>query len=243
MRVVAIIQARLGSSRLPGKVLQDIGGSTMLARVVRRTQRAVSLNDVVVATTVESADGAVVAECEKLAVPVFRGDEQDVLDRFYQAARAHRAEAVVRITSDCPLIEPQIIDKVVAAFLEARPDYASNTLKRTYPRGLDTEIMTLSALERAWRQATEPYQRVHVTPYFYQNPDQFELLSVADDQDHSRYRWTVDTPDDLAFVREVYRRLDNDDAIRWTQVLNLLVNEPQLAELNRAIEQKALHEG
>jgi len=243
MRVVAIIQARLGSSRLPGKVLQDIDGSTMLARVVRRSQRAVSLHDVVVATTAERADDAVVAECRKLGVPCVRGDEQDVLDRYYQAAQACRAQAVVRITSDCPLIEPEVIDKVVQAFLNARPDYASNTLERTYPRGLDTEVMTLSALECAWRQATEPYQRIHVTPYLYQNPDQFRLLSVTNEEDYSGYRWTVDTLEDLALVREVYGRLGGGDAIHWTDVLALLAREPQLAELNRAIGQKALHEG
>jgi len=243
MRVVAIIQARLGSSRLPGKVLQDLGGSTMLARVVRRTQRAGSLDGVVVATTVEQTDGAVVAECGKLEVPVYRGDEQDVLDRYYQAAQACSAEVIVRITSDCPLIEPEIIDKVVLAFLEARPDYGSNTLERTYPRGLDTEVMTISALECAWQNATERYQRVHVTPYLYENPDQFRLLSVKNAQDYSGYRWTVDTPDDLAFVREVYQRLGDGDAIHWMDVVALLAREPQLAELNRAIGQKALHEG
>jgi len=243
MRVVAIIQARMGSSRLPGKVLQDIGGSTMLARVVRRTQRAASLDEVIVATTVETDDEVIVAECKRLSVPVFRGDKEDVLDRYYQAAQAYHAAIIVRITSDCPLIEPEVVDQVVCACLDAQADYASNTLRRTYPRGLDTEVMPLSALERAWRQATEPYQRIHVTPYLYQHPDQFKLLSVTDDQDHSRYRWTVDTPDDLAFVREVYRRLDNDDAIRWTQVLDLLEREPALLRINTGVPQKELLQG
>ena len=243
MRVVAIIQARMGSSRLPGKVLQDIGGSTMLARVVRRTQRAASLDEVIVATTVETDDEVIVAECKRLSVPVFRGDKEDVLDRYYQAAQAYHAAIIVRITSDCPLIEPEVVDQVVRACLDAQADYASNTLQRTYPRGLDTEVMTLSALELAWRQATEPYQRIHVTPYLYQHPDQFKLLSVTDDQDHSRYRWTVDTPDDLAFVREVYRRLDNDDAIRWTQVLDLLEREPALLRINTGVPQKELLQG
>lgn len=243
MRVVAIIQARIGSTRLPGKVLKDIGGCTMLARVVHRTKRATLLDEVVVATTVEPADKAIVAECAKLDVPVFRGDEQDVLDRYYRAAQAHRAEAIVRITSDCPLIDPGVTSKVVRAFLETNPHYASNSLERTYPRGLDTEVMTLSALERAWHQATESYQRVHVTPFLYQNPDLFKLLSVKNDQDYSSYRWTVDTPEDLAFVQEVYERLGNDDAIDWTDVLGLLEREPALVEFNRAIQQKALHEG
>jgi spore coat polysaccharide biosynthesis protein SpsF len=233
----------MGSTRLPGKVLQDIGGATMLARVVRRAQRATSLSQVVVAATTSPADEAIVAECAHLGVPMFRGDEQDVLDRYYRAAQAYQAQVVVRITSDCPLIDPGVVDKVVAAFLDARPDYASNCLERTYPRGLDTEVMTLAALERAWLQAGEPYQRAHVTPYLHQNPGLFKLLSVTDDRDHSHYRWTVDTPEDLAFVREVYARLGNADSIAWADVLALLEREPALTELNRAIQQKALHEG
>jgi spore coat polysaccharide biosynthesis protein SpsF len=243
MNIVAIIQARMGSTRLPGKVLKDIGGETMLARVVKRTQRATSLSQVVVATTTSLADAAIVTECVRLKVPVFRGDEEDVLDRYYQAGQAHKADAVVRITSDCPLIDPGVVDQVVQAFLDARPDYASNTLERTYPRGVDTEVVTMTALHRAWREAREPYQRVHVTPYFYQNPQLFRLLSVKADADYSRYRWTVDTSEDLAFVQTVYTRLGNDDAISWRAVLTLLESEPVLAELNRYIQQKELSEG
>jgi spore coat polysaccharide biosynthesis protein SpsF len=233
----------MGSTRLPGKVLKDIGGQTMLARVVRRTQRATLVDRVVVATTRESADEAIVAECVRLGTQAFRGDEEDVLDRYYQVAAAQGAEAVVRITSDCPLIEPEVIDQVVDAFLRAEPDYASNFLERTYPRGLDTEVTTFTALECAWREATEPYQRAHVTPYLYQHPDRFELLSVKAETDLSDHRWTVDTPEDLVFVREVYARLFNQDWISWTDVLNLLSREPGLLKLNRTVRQKTLQEG
>jgi spore coat polysaccharide biosynthesis protein SpsF len=243
MKVVAIIQARMGSTRLPGKVVRDIGGRSMLARVVRRTQRTTQLHEVVVATTGETADDIIVAECRKLSVPCFRGEEQDVLDRYYQAAHAFQADAVVRITSDCPLIDPEVVDKVVLAFLSVQPDYASNTLVRTYPRGLDTEAMTLHALECAWQRASETYQRVHVTPYLYQHPDQFKLVSVTNDQDLSAFRWTVDTVEDLEFVRNVYGKLGDDGAFSWTSVLALLARGPQLTEVNRTIAQKALHEG
>jgi spore coat polysaccharide biosynthesis protein SpsF len=242
-KTVAIIQARMGSTRLPGKVLKDIHGETMLARVVRRTQRAGNLDEVVVATTVEPGDEPIVAECARLKVYVFRGSEEDVLDRYYKAARAHRADVVVRITSDCPLIEPEVIDRVVGAFLDARPDYASNTMERTYPRGLDIEVMTMAALERAWVEASEPYQRIHVTPYFYQNPDIFRLLSVRHRAALGEYRWTVDTPEDLAFVRQVYGYLGNGGAFSWREVLDLLDRKPELMALNREIRQKALHEG
>ena len=243
MKVVAVIQARMGSTRLPGKVLKDIGGETMLERVVRRTQRASLLDQIVVATTVEPSDDVIVAECERLGVPIFRGDEQDVLDRYYQAAGAYEAEVVVRITSDCPLIDPKITNRVVRAFLDETPDCASNTLVRTYPRGLDTAVVTTAALARAWREATEPYQRAHVMPYIYQNPDLFRLLSVSGEVDYSHYRWTVDTQEDLDFVRAVYARLGNDDTFGWCDVLEILAQEPELTDLNRHIRQKALEEG
>ena len=243
MKIIAIIQARMGSTRLPGKVLQDIGGETMLARVARRTQRASLLDGVLVATTTQTADDAIAAECGRLRLPVYRGSEDDVLDRYYQAAQAAQADAVARITSDCPFIDPAVIDKVVSAFLRERPDYASNFIKRTYPRGLDTEIMRFAALEQAWREAAETYQRAHVTPYIHQQPDKFRLLSVENETDASRYRWTVDTADDLAFARAVYRRLGNDDSFGWLDALALLRREPELAELNRHIQQKSLHAG
>lgn len=243
MRVIAIIQARMGSTRLPGKVLRDIGGKTMLARVVRRAQRASLLDKVVVATTVQPADEAIVAECEDLQVPYFRGSEEDVLDRYYQTLQTYPAEIVVRITSDCPLIEPDVVDQVVRAFLNEQPDYASNTLEHTYPRGLDVEVASTEALSRAWREADVDYQRVHVTPYLYQNPKLFRLLSITADSSYSNYRWTVDTPEDMEFVRAVYARLGNEDTFTWLDVMRLLTEQPQLVELNRDVRQKSLREG
>lgn len=242
LKVTAIIQARIGSTRLPGKVLADIDGHPMFWQVVRRTRAAETLHEVVVATTTEPADDAIVSSCRERGVECFRGSEEDVLDRYYQAAREHAADVVVRITSDCPLIDPEIIDKTVRAFLSERPDYASNGVVRTYPRGLDTEVMTLHALETAWREASQPYQRAHVTPYIYENPDRFKILSVIGDQDHSAYRWTVDTPEDLELVRAVYSRLEGD-GFRLNDVVRLMEREPHLAQTNSSVAQKALHEG
>jgi len=222
MYIVAIIQARMGSTRLPGKVIMDIGGKTMLARVIERVKRSELIDHVIVATTSKAQDDVIVAECDRLDVSVFRGEEQDVLDRYYQAASAYNAEAVVRITSDCPLIEPELINQVIRIFLKERPDYASNTLEKTYPRGLDVEIMTIDALNRAWKNATEPYQRIHVTPYIYQNPSQFRLCSLRNNVDYSCYRWTVDTQEDLNFVRTIYSRLGNIANFSWRDVLALL---------------------
>ncbi len=155
----------MGSTRLPGKVLKDLEGETALARVLARVRRAAMIGEVLVATSDAPGDDVIVVECKRLDTMVFRGDESDVLDRYYRAAQFSKAEIVVRITADCPLIDPQITDKTVNEFLKERPDYASNALIRTYPRGLDTEVFSLQTLECAWRKSSEPYQRAHVTPY------------------------------------------------------------------------------
>lgn len=240
MKIVAIIQARMGSTRLPGKVLKDLEGETVLARVVNRLRRTQLITELLVATTDRPADDAIVDECGMCSVPVFRGDQDDVLDRYFQAAQLAKANVVVRITADCPLIDPEITDKTIAAFLEMRPDYASNALELTYPRGLDTEVMTFAALGRAWREARKPYEREHVTPYIYEHPTEFKLLSVTDDADHSGQRWTVDTAEDLELVRTIYARLPG--TFVWRDVIALLEREPALMDLNRSIVQKALHE-
>lgn len=247
MKTVAIIQARTGSSRLPGKVLADIAGRSMLERVVRRASRARNLHQVVVATTTESTDQPVVNLCQRMGVDAFRGSEGDVLDRTFRAARNHGAEVVVRITSDCPLIDPQVVDLVIDSLnthppKDSPPDYASNTMERTFPRGLDTEAMTFEALEHAWREAEEPYQRVHVTPYFYQNPDRFRLLSVTAEENFSAHRWTVDTAPDLELIRAIYGRF-TDDTFNWREALELVEGEPELADINRQTNQKPLEEG
>jgi spore coat polysaccharide biosynthesis protein SpsF len=243
LKVVAIIQARMGSTRLPGKVLKDIEGETCLARVVNRLRRAALIDELLVATTDRPADDAIVVECRHCAVPVSRGDENDVLDRYFRAAQLSKADAVVRITSDCPLIDPDVTDKTIRAFLDERPDYASNVLQRTYPRGLDTEVISVPALERAWRAASQRYQRAHVTPYIYEQPNQFKTVSVTGQGDYSHYRWTLDTPEDLEFIRAVYARLKSHNDFVFQDVLNLLKREPELEEINRAIAQKPIHEG
>lgn len=240
MEVVAIVQARMESTRLPGKVLADLAGRTMLARVVRRVRRAALVDRVAVATSDAPEDDVVAAECRRLAVPCFHGSENDVLDRYRRAAGAFSADVVVRVTADCPMIDPGVIDLAIAAFLRARPDYASNTLRRTWPRGLDTEVTTAAALDRAWREATEDYQRVHVMPYFYQNPDRFGLLSVTGPHDLGDWRWTVDTPEDLEFARAIFGRLGPGDGFSWRDVRRLVTAEPSLADINRHVRQKAL---
>jgi spore coat polysaccharide biosynthesis protein SpsF len=242
MRIVAIIQAHMGSTRLPGKVLLDLGGRTMLARVIRRAQRSKLIDEVTVACSTESSDDAIVAECAKLGVRVHRGSDSDVLDRYHGATVAFQPEAIVRITSDCPLIEPEVSDKVIARFIESGADYASNTIDRSYPRGLDTEVCKRVCLDRAWSEATEPYQRVHVTPYLYQNPELFKIVQVRGETDLNELRWTVDTPEDYEFICRIFAHFDGQDDFTWHDVLAMLKLNPGLDEINRHIRQKELRE-
>jgi spore coat polysaccharide biosynthesis protein SpsF len=239
MKIVAIVQARMGSTRLPGKVLMDLGGKTVLARVVARLRRAILIDQIVVATTDSVIDNAIIRECQRLQVEYFRGSENDVLDRYYQAANSCEAQIVVRITADCPLIDAEVVDDVIRVLL-SRGDYASNTLARTYPRGLDAEVFTIAALERAWQDAHEPHQREHVTPYFYEHTEIFELTSLRGRIDYSRYRWTLDTAEDLELLRTIYARLDNRDDFHWLRAVRVMEDEPDLAERNVHVVQKAL---
>jgi spore coat polysaccharide biosynthesis protein SpsF len=242
MKATAIIQAHMGSTRLPGKVLLNIGDRSMLARVVRRASRAKKLDSVVVACSTSPGDEAIVRECDRLGIGHFRGSDSDVLDRYYQAARAFPSDCYVRITSDCPVIDPEIVDDVITHFLQGGFDYASNTVKRTFPRGLDTEVFTAEGLARVWRDAKEPYQRIHVTPYFYQNPQIFKLGYVTQDLDQNEMRWTVDTPDDLNFMVSVYEALGGGDEFSWRDIVSLVERRPELARINQHVRQKSLQD-
>jgi spore coat polysaccharide biosynthesis protein SpsF len=240
MKIVAIVQARMGSTRLPGKVLMDLGGSTVLARVVARLLRSRLIHQVVVATTTSSADDSIVSGCRSLCVPCFRGSEDDVLGRYYDAAQEYGAQAVVRVTADCPIIDPEIVDRTIAFFHEKNADYAANDVPRTFPRGLDTEVFTVSSLKLAWEQAREPYQREHVTPYFYEHPEIFRIASLIGEGEGTRYRWTLDTESDLKLLRAIYLKFLNQDAFGCADVLALLQREPELGDLNFGILQESL---
>ena len=239
-RTVGIIQARMGSTRLPGKVLMDLAGQPMLARVVERTVRAKRLDDVVVATTTSARDYRIENLCRARGWPCFRGSEDDVLDRYHTAARAHRAETIVRVTSDCPLIDPGIIDEAVRIFSEGRWDYVSNTLEpRRFPRGLEVEVLSFGVLEQAWKEDSSPVSREHVTPYVYRHPERFRLCSLPHASDHSEMRWTVDEPEDLEFVRRIYGHFGHD-RFDWKDVLQLLDEHPEWAEINRHVRQRTV---
>ena len=239
MHIVAIIQARMGSTRLPGKVLMDLAGKSMLERVIQRCRRAVWLDEVIIATTHKAADNDVVALCAARNWPWFRGSEDDVLDRYYQAAQGSKADIVVRITADCPLIEPEIIDRCVQELMDnPGTDYASNCLSpRTFPRGLDVEVFTFAALERAWREDNNPDWREHVTVFIERHPEIFQSRAVVNDVDYSHLRWCVDTLEDLDLVRRIYEACHQED-FSWREVLAVLGENPHWLEINRSVMQK-----
>ncbi len=239
MRTIAIIQARMGSTRLPGKVLKPLAGDTVLGHVVRRARQAKRLDGICIATTDSPADEPIVREAARLGTLCWRGSEQDVLDRYFGAAQASGAEVIVRITSDCPLFDGAVLDEMLGIF-HSTPglDYLSNVQVRRFPRGLDAEIFNFAGLARAHREAVKPYEREHVTPYFYQHPELFRLFSFEGKTDLSMHRWTLDTPEDWQFVEAVFAALGP----RFTtpDVVNLLNARPELAKLNAHVEQKKL---
>lgn len=258
-RVAAIIQGRMSSSRLPGKILADIAGQPMLQRVFVRTSRAATVTETIFATTTDSADDPVAEYCGFSGIPFARGSQFDVLDRYYQTAKQAKADVVVRITADCPVIDPALIDDCVNTLLDQKFDFVCNRLPppfhRTYPIGLDTEVCTFDALEKAWKESTETFHREHVMPYFYEgivlttvsrqlqtgtSSRGFKIALLNHATDFGDYRWTVDTPEDLEFIRQVYNRFNGRDDFSWKEVLDLVHNEPKLMEINAGVKHKTL---
>ncbi|HJW89569.1 MAG TPA: glycosyltransferase family protein [Anaerolineales bacterium] len=261
--IIAIIQARMASSRLPGKVLLEISGQPMLAHVVQRARLAQTVSEVIVATTTNPSDDPVEKFCQEQCIACFRGSEHDVLDRYYQSALAFGAQVVVRLTADCPLIDSVIIDETVRALLGTRSpsaapggtplaqlpglyDFAANRLpppwNRTYPIGLDVEVCTFQALERAWKEANEPHQREHVMPYLYEQPGRFRVLVLDHDPDYGNLRWTVDSPQDLELVSRIFAAFPGREDFSWLEVLALFEREPQLAQINAGVRHKTVSE-
>lgn len=233
--IVAIIQARMGSSRLPNKVLADVCGRPMLQRLIERVEVASGVDTVIVATTTACSDDVLadwVRANTKYAV--YRGSESDVLDRYYQCAKEAGASIVVRVTADDPLKDPALISHALDC-LAADPelDYCSNTLRPTYPEGLDIEAFRFGALERAYREAALPSDREHVTPYIWRHPELFRLKNFEFSRDLSGWRWTVDKPEDLEFIRAVYSHFQRQPLVSYLDVIAFLEQEPQLREINQ----------
>jgi spore coat polysaccharide biosynthesis protein SpsF len=242
MKRVAIIQARMTSTRLPGKVMLDLDGKPLLVRQIERLERCTALDAICIATTTNETDDVLVESARRAGVLAFRGSETDVLSRYLGAAAHARAQLVVRITSDCPLIMPAIVDEVVRCALEDPPcDYVSNTLTRRFPRGLDCEAIALAALERAGALATSVPAREHVTWFIHrERPELFTRREVVGDRDDSDLRWTVDTVEDLAMVRALWgvARLGERDAT-YDELVAIARAHPEITALNKTVEQKS----
>src|SRR5581483_2990380 len=236
LRSVAIIQARMGSTRLPGKVLRDLAGEPMLSRVVERTRQARSLDEIVVATSDLEADDRIESLCNERRWAFYRGSEKDVLSCYYEAAKEFEADIVVRVTSDCPLIDPALIDDHVER-LKARwceVDFVTNMMQQTFPLGLAVEAMPIDVLVRMHRMSRSPELREHVTTLAYVEPGRFEIEHILHTTDLSKMRWTVDTAEDLAFVRRIFQHF-GQDMFSWQEVLPVLERYPEWQEINRGM--------
>jgi spore coat polysaccharide biosynthesis protein SpsF len=242
MKTALIVQARMGSSRLPGKVMLRVLGKTLIEYQVERLSRCSEVDELIIATTVQDLDDPIADLCKKLGVHVYRGSVEDVLSRYYEAAKISQANLVVRCNSDCPLIDHRVVDGVIRHFKEGFPayDYASNILMPTYPTGMHTEVFTFQALKKAFNASVSPEEREHVTPFVYRNPKMFNLSNVKIDQDLSKIRLTIDYQEDYEVIKKVIEGLypKNHDFNMW-DIINFLNNNPEISKVNSHFEKKA----
>lgn len=240
VKVVCIVQARVGSTRLPGKVLKKICGRTVLEHDINRLKRIKNIDEIVIATTTLEKDNAIIEECKKLNVKYFRGSEENVLSRYYYAAEENDADVVVRVTSDCPLIDVKVSENIIQYFLFNKDnyDYVSNTIDRTYPRGLDTEVFSFDALEKAFKEAISSRDKEHVTPYIWRNDKIFRLAQCKNSKDYSNLRWTLDTEEDYKLILLIYKYFQNQDYFSMDEIIRFLDRNPEIKDINKYIEQK-----
>lgn len=232
MKVVALVQARMGSTRLPGKVMMPVLGKPLIEWLISRLSRSKKIDHIVLVTSDDTRNAPLVFHVQQLGYATFAGNENDVLDRYYQAALIHNATIVVRITGDCPLIDPELVDAVIDKLTVSGSDYVSNGIHPSYPDGLDAEAFRFSALERAWQETTKPYDREHVTPYIRES-GLFRVAEVSHSEDLSSLRWTVDEREDFEVVQAVFQHFQHTDHFSWQQVLTLRNEHPQLFTLNQ----------
>lgn len=241
MKVAAIIQARMGSTRLPGKVMKKLSGKTVLSHVIERVRQSNLIEEIIIATTTHDRDNIIEEEAVKCGSKVFRGSEKDVLSRYYFAAKEYKVDIIVRITSDCPLIDPYVIDKIINFYQNSQYDLVTNAgadlCKRTYPRGLDTEVFSFELLENAFLNGKEDYHREHVTPFIYENSD--NVYYFKNEIDYSNHRWTLDTEEDFKLISEIYNKLYiGSHDFYLNEIIELLKEDTDLYKINAHIEQK-----
>lgn len=241
MNTLIIVQARMNSTRLPGKVLKVVCGKTLLEHLINRLKNVKNADQLVIATTKNDTDYPIVKVCEKLNCSFYRGSEDDVLSRYYETAIKYKGDIIVRITSDCPVIDPHVVDKVINYYLEHKNefDYVSNTLKRTYPRGMDTEVFSFKTLEEAHFEATQQPDREHVTPFITKQPQRYRHYNISYVKDLSHHRWTVDTTEDLRLITKIFENLYiKTPEFNLKDILCLMDVNPDWKYVNAHIKQK-----
>lgn len=243
MKIIAIIQARMGSTRLPGKVLKKVKNKPLLEYQLERIQQSQLINEIVIATTQNEKDRKIIEFCNVRDIYVFQGSEDNVLERYFQAAKEYEADVIVRLTSDCPLIDPNLIDEVIRLYLESKNsvEYASNTLVRSYPRGLDIEVFSFEALEQAYQQSTLESEKEHVTPFIYNRPERFKLVNLESLEDYSYHRWTVDTEEDFELIKKIIEvTYPHTKDVKWKDIIKIMKQNLSWIEINAHIEQKKM---
>jgi len=242
-KTAAIIQARMGSTRLPGKVMKDLKGKPVLWHVIKRVKQAENIDQIIIATTTHKRDTIIFEKAKEWGVNAYQGSEEDVLARYYEAANKYEIDTVIRITSDCPLVDPQVIDEIVEYYNNDEYTLVTNAgsdlNNRTYPRGLDTEVFSFEVLEKAYNKAEKKYQREHVTPYIYENYD--DIYYYKSNKDLSNYRLTLDTKEDFKLIKVLYDKLYNGNHDFYlNEIIKVLNKNKELLKINQKIKQKEL---
>lgn len=244
MKVNAIIQARYGSTRLPGKIFMEIDGKPLLWHVVNRLTYADLIDEIIIATTTNPKDNAVEEWCKENNINCFRGSEDDVLSRFYNASVEFPSEVIVRVTADDPFKEPSVIDSVIKKLIDEQLDLSTNVFPPSYPEGLDCEVFTFNVLQTMEKTTNDPYDREHVTPYIYNNPDKFKIGNITSVHQLSSYRWTIDNQEDYDMVNEIYRkRKDKSKGILLMQeIFEILEENPEIASINSKVKRSGMYQ-
>ena len=227
----AIIQVRTGSSRLPGKILEKLNGITVLECFFEQLKYSQSINDPIIATTLNPRDDIILDFAKEKHIEVFRGSETDVIDRFYKCAQEFSIKDIVRMTPDCPFIDPSVIDKIINFYVNNKFDFVSNSLERTFPYGNDVEVFSFTALETSWKNSKKPSEREHVTPFIYNNPNMFSIAQIKNSEDLTHFHWTLDRKEDLMFIQAVYKQI-HKKPILIEDILQILKKNPELLEIN-----------
>jgi spore coat polysaccharide biosynthesis protein SpsF (cytidylyltransferase family) len=235
-KITCVIQARTDSKRLANKVLKEIEGTPMICHIINRIKRARNVEQIILATTDNDSDKILLDIAEKFKIIGFAGNADDVLERFFDVATSFSADPVVRITGDCPLVDPELLDSMIQIFLENKYDYISNTIERTFPDGLDIEIFSFDALKKAHEQAKWLSEREHVTPFIVKNQDLFRVYNYKNNQDLSNLRWCVDEEDDLLMVKQIFHEMDAEQFFSTSDIIDLISRKPKIAEINKNIK-------